>query len=82
MQVLLIHRLGKRRPKNSRKNPPNRKIGFMYKRTEKTRKQRAEQKDEVVYLGAQPEHPRDSLTRRAKNTAKKLQRKMTMRLLI
>ena len=54
----------------------------MYKRTENTRKQRAEQKDEVVYLGAQPEHPRDSLTRRAKNTAKKLQRKMTMRLLI
>ena len=28
----------------------------MYKRTEKTRKQRAEQKDEDVYLGTQPEH--------------------------
>ena len=31
----------------------------MYKRTEKARKQRPEQKDEIVYLGTQPEHPRD-----------------------
>ena len=28
----------------------------MYKRIKKANRQRAEQKDEVVYLGSQPEH--------------------------
>ena len=70
-QVCVIHCPGKRRPKNSQKNPPDRKIGFMYKRTEKTKKQRAEKKD--FYLSAQPEHPRDRLRRRIKNTINKIQ---------
>ena len=43
----------------------------MYKRIEKTRKQRAEQKDEVVYLGTQPEHPRDRFRRKTKNKERK-----------
>ena len=43
----------------------------MYKRTEKERKQRAEQKDDVVYLVTQPKHPRDRLRRRTKNKLKK-----------
>ena len=30
----------------------------MYKRIKKANRQRAEQKDEVVYLGSQPEHPK------------------------
>ena len=59
MQVDVIHRLAKRSPKNTWKNPPNRKIGFMYKRTEKAIRQRAEQKDEVAYLVNQPEHPKE-----------------------
>ena len=58
VQVHVIHRLAKRRPKNPWKNPPNRKIRFMYKRIKKANRQRAEQKDEVVYLGSQPEHPK------------------------
>ena len=48
MQVRVIPRHGKKRPKNPLKNPSDRKIGFMCKKTEKARKQRAEQKDEVV----------------------------------
>ena len=72
MQVHIIDRLGKKRPKNSRKNHLDRKIGFMYKRIEKPRKHRIEQKDEVVYLSTQPEHPRDKLRRRTKNTVKKI----------
>ena len=72
MQVHIIDRLGKKRPKNSRKNPLDRKIGFMYKRIEKPRKHRIEQKDEVVYLRTQPEHPRDRLRRRTKNTVKQI----------
>ena len=62
-RVHVIHRLRKRRPKNPRKNPP--------KRTEKVRKQRAEQKDEVVHLVTQPEHPRDRFRRKTKNKLKK-----------
>ena len=72
VQVHIIDRLGKKRPKNSRKNPLDRKIGFMYKRIEKPRKHRIEQKDEVFYLSTQPEHPRDRLRRRTKNTIKKI----------
>ena len=58
-QVHVIHCLGKKRPKNPRKNPPDRKIRFMFERAEETRKQRAEQHDEVVYLATLPEHARD-----------------------
>ena len=72
VQVHLVDRLGKKRPKNSRKNPLDRKIGFIYKRIEKPRKHRIEQKDEVVYLSTQPEYPRDRLRRRTKNTLKKI----------
>ena len=37
----------------------------MYKRTEKVRKQREEQKYEIaVYLGTQPEHPRGRFRRK------------------
>ena len=39
-----MHRLGTKKPKNYQKNPPDKKIGFMYKRTEKVKKQRAEKK--------------------------------------
>ena len=46
-------------------------IGFMHKRTQKVKNQRAEKKDGVVYLGTQPQHPRDKLKRRTKNTVKK-----------
>ena len=66
-QVRVIHRPVKRRPKNSPKNLPDRKIGFMYKRTEKAKKQGAENKDEVIYLGTQPQHPRDRFRRKTKN---------------
>ena len=45
----------------------------MYKRTEKARKQRAEQKGEVVYLGAQTEHPRDRFRKKQKLNLKKRQ---------
>ena len=38
-QVCVIHCPAKRRSKNSQKNPPDRKIGFMYKRTEKKSKE-------------------------------------------
>ena len=70
-QVHVIHCHEKRRPKNPRKNPPDKKIGFIYKRTEKARKQRAEQKDEVLFLVTQPEHSRDRLWTITKNTVKK-----------
>ena len=42
----------------------------MYKRTEKAKKQRAEKKIEVVYLGTQLEHPRDRYRRKTKNELK------------
>ena len=69
------HRLRKKsknqKTKKSSKKPHHRKIGFTYKRTEKARKQRAEQKDEVVYLDTQPKHPRDRFRRKTKNKLKK-----------
>ena len=45
----------------------------MYKRTEKARKQRAEQKGEVAYLGDQTEHPRDRFRKKQKLNLKKRQ---------
>ena len=69
--VHVIHCLEKRRPKNPRKNAPDRKIGFIYKRTEKARKHRAEQKDGVLFLGTQPEHSIDRLWTITKNNIKK-----------
>ena len=42
----------------------------MCKRTEKAKKQRAEKKFEVVYLGTQLEHPRDRYRRKTKNELK------------
>ena len=39
----------------------------MCKRTEKAKKQGAENKDEVIYLGTLPEHPRDRFRRKTKN---------------
>ena len=70
-QVRVIYRPGTRKPKNSQKNPPDKKIGFMYKRTEKAKKQRAEKKDKVIYLGTQLEHPRDRYRRKTKIKLKK-----------
>ena len=44
----------------------------MYKRTEKVRKQREEQKYEIaVYLGTQPEHPRGRFRRKTYVNLKK-----------
>ena len=63
-------RKSKRGPKSPQKNPPCRNIGFMHKRTEKAKKQREEQKSEVVYLSTQPEHPRDRFRRKAKDGLK------------
>ena len=58
-------------PKNPQRNPPDRKIGFMHQRIQKAKKQRAEKNDEVIYLGTQPQHHRDKLKGRTKNTDKK-----------
>ena len=43
----------------------------MYKRTEKARKQSKERKNEAVYLGTYPEHSRDRIRRKTKNSIKK-----------
>ena len=65
-------RKSKRKPKIPQRNPPDRKTGFMHERTEKSKKkQREEQKNEVVYLVTRPGHPRDRLRRKTKNTVKK-----------
>ena len=49
-QVRVIYRPGTRKPKNSEKNPPDKKTGFMYKRTEKAKKQRAEKNMKLFIL--------------------------------
>ena len=71
VQVRIIYRPGTRKTKNSQKKPPDKKIGFMYKRTGKAKKQRAEKKYEVIYLGTQLEHPTDRYRRKTKNKLKK-----------
>ena len=43
----------------------------MHKRTEKAKNKEKNKKDEVVYLGTQPEHPRDRLRGKVKNTVEK-----------
>ena len=71
----VVYRPGKRKSKRGKKSPQRnplcRNIGFMHKRTEKAKKQREEQKSEVVYLSTQPEHPRDRFRRKAKDGLKK-----------
>ena len=65
-------RKSKRKPKIPQRNPPDRKTGFMHERTEKSKKkQREEQKNEVVYLVTRPGHPRDRLRRKVKDRLRK-----------